>query len=128
MTPSNPVDSHFLMLVASARTGGNAETLARRAAAALARDTRQTWLRLASFPLPLFEDRRHVGDGNRPNDVLQDAESLALAGTFFSSRAARLRVRDDAAALNAMRAVRGPLCRERSFGPGIVRVRLLSTI
>lgn len=192
MTPSNPVDSHFLMLVASARPGGNAETLARRAAAALPRDTRQTWLRLASFPLPPFEDRRHVGDGsyaepdghgrtlldatlaatdlvfvvplywyglpasaklfldhwsgwmrvpglafkatmadktmwaisaysdtdpktaqplfdtlrltadymkmrwgggllgygNRPNDVLQDAESLALAGTFFSSRAA----------------------------------------
>jgi len=52
------------MLVAGARLGGNAETLARRAAAALSHDTRQTWLRLASLPLPPFEDQRHVGDGS----------------------------------------------------------------
>jgi multimeric flavodoxin WrbA len=66
MVIGNPVDSHFLMLVASARSGGNAETLARRAAAALSADTRQTWLRLADLPLPQFEDRRHVGDGSYP--------------------------------------------------------------
>jgi hypothetical protein len=66
MVLSNPVDSHFLMLVASARSGGNAEILARRAAAALPGNTRQTWLRLADFPLPPFEDRRHEGDGSYP--------------------------------------------------------------
>jgi multimeric flavodoxin WrbA len=63
MIPSNPVDSRFLMLVASARSGGNAEILARRAAAALPDDTRQTWLRLADLPLPPFEDHRHEGEG-----------------------------------------------------------------
>jgi multimeric flavodoxin WrbA len=64
MVLSKPVDSHFLMLLASARSGGNAETLARRATAALSADVRQTWLRLAELPLPPFEDRRHVGDGS----------------------------------------------------------------
>ena len=66
MVPTNPIDSHFLMLIASARSEGNAETLARRAAAALSTDTRKTWLRLADLPLPPFEDRRHVGDGSYP--------------------------------------------------------------
>jgi NAD(P)H-dependent FMN reductase len=64
MNMRNAVDDQFLMLVASARSGGNAETLARRAAATLSGDIRQTWLRLADFPLPAFEDRRHVGDGS----------------------------------------------------------------
>jgi multimeric flavodoxin WrbA len=66
MVLSNPIDSHFLMLVASARSEGNAETLARRAAVALSADTQKTWLRLADLPLPPFEDRRHVGDGSYP--------------------------------------------------------------
>ena len=66
MALGNPVDSHFLMLVASARSGGNAEILARRAAAAMPGNTQQTWLRLADFPLPPFEDRRHEGDGSYP--------------------------------------------------------------
>jgi multimeric flavodoxin WrbA len=66
MVLSKPVDSHFLMLLASARSGGNAETLARRATAALSADVRQTWLRLAELPLPPFVDRRHVGDGAYP--------------------------------------------------------------
>ena len=40
------------MLVASARSGGNAEILAGRAAAALPGNTRQTWLRLAGQHVP----------------------------------------------------------------------------
>jgi multimeric flavodoxin WrbA len=69
MAPTSTVDSHFVMLLASARSGGNAETLARHAAAALSADTRQTWLRLSDNPLPPFEDRRHVGDGAYPAPV-----------------------------------------------------------
>ena len=50
---------HFLFLLASSRVGGNAELLARRAAAALPPDVAQTWLRLDDHPLPPFRDLRH---------------------------------------------------------------------
>jgi NAD(P)H-dependent FMN reductase len=56
----------FLFLVASARTGGNSEWLARRAAARLPASAETRWLRLAEFPLPPFHDERHVAEGISP--------------------------------------------------------------
>ena len=83
MNLRNLADRQFLMLLASARSGGNAETLARRAAATLSDDTRQTWLRLADFPLPAFEDRRHVGDGSyaEPDGHTRTLLDATLAAT-----------------------------------------------
>jgi hypothetical protein len=49
----------FQFLLTSARRDGNAEKLARHAAASLPAGTDQRWLDLAEFPLPQFEDRRH---------------------------------------------------------------------
>ena len=49
----------FQFLVTSARRDGNAEKLARHAAASLPAGTDQHWLNLSDFPLPAFEDRRH---------------------------------------------------------------------
>ena len=49
----------FLFLIASARTGGNTEILAREAAKHLPADARQTWLRLSEHPLEPFTDIRH---------------------------------------------------------------------
>lgn len=55
-----------VFLLASARRGGNSETLARRAARGLGENVVQTWLRLAELPLPPFEDLRHAGAGTYP--------------------------------------------------------------
>lgn len=55
--------SHFLFLNASTREPGhigNSETLARRAAAGLSADTKQTWVKLADLELPPFVDLRHT--------------------------------------------------------------------
>lgn len=55
--------TQFLFLNASTREPGilgNTETLARRAAAALAPDVSQNWLALAALELPAFIDRRHT--------------------------------------------------------------------
>ncbi|MFN4325267.1 MAG: flavodoxin family protein [Azonexus sp.] len=55
--------SHFLFLNASTREPGhigNTETLARRAAAGLPADTKQTWIKLADLELPPFVDLRHT--------------------------------------------------------------------
>src|SRR5689334_21006597 len=49
----------FAFLLTSARADGNAETLARRAAASLPSRHRQIWLDLGSMELPLFQDTRH---------------------------------------------------------------------
>ncbi|MFC4427151.1 flavodoxin family protein [Deinococcus navajonensis] len=51
---------HYLFLVASARSGGNTEQLARLAAQSLPDGTETTWLRLREYPLPPFEDWRHT--------------------------------------------------------------------
>ncbi|WP_052424077.1 flavodoxin family protein [Nonomuraea candida] len=56
----------FLFLLGSARQGGNAETLARRAADQLPASARQRWLHLDDHPLPPFRDIRHVGGGAYP--------------------------------------------------------------
>jgi len=50
----------LLFVLASARPDGNTEALARHAAAGLPDGTPQRWLNLTEFPLPAFEDIRHV--------------------------------------------------------------------
>ncbi|MFB7502762.1 flavodoxin family protein [Streptomyces broussonetiae] len=56
----------FLFLLGSARTGGNTELLARRAAEQLPGDVEQRWIRLAEHPLPDFVDLRHDTEHVRP--------------------------------------------------------------
>lgn len=51
----------FLFVLGSARTEGNTELLARRAAEQLPPDVEQQWIRLADHPLPDFLDIRHDG-------------------------------------------------------------------
>ena len=50
------MDRHFLFLLSSARSGGNSETLARRAAQAAGGQHR--WIDLSSIALPGFVDTR----------------------------------------------------------------------
>ena len=54
--------SSILFLLASARTGGNAELLAREAAKQLQVNVEQQWIRLSEYPLDAFEDVRHEGE------------------------------------------------------------------
>jgi multimeric flavodoxin WrbA len=54
-------DRNFLFLLGSARSGGNTETLARRAAHSLPPGAGQQWLRLSDLPLPEYSDTRHQG-------------------------------------------------------------------
>jgi multimeric flavodoxin WrbA len=56
----------FLFVLGSARTEGNTEILARRAAEQLPADAEQRWIRLAGLPLPDFVDQRHDSDHVRP--------------------------------------------------------------
>ena len=58
----------FLFLLASSRSDGNTELLARRAAEQLPADVEQRWIDLAKHPLPDFEDLRHDSDHVRPTD------------------------------------------------------------
>lgn len=58
--PTDGAPRHFVFVLGSARRGGNAEILARHAAAALPADTAQTWLALDEHPLPPFADLRHA--------------------------------------------------------------------
>ena len=58
----------FLFLLASSRSDGNTELLARRAAEQLPADVEQRWIDLAKHPLPDFEDLRHDSDHVRPKD------------------------------------------------------------
>jgi len=52
----------FLFLLASSRTGGNSELLARAAAEQLPSNVEQHWIRLSEYPLVAFEDVRHEGE------------------------------------------------------------------
>lgn len=61
-----PADRRLLVLLASTRTGGNAESLAQAAVAALSPGVEQRWQRLAALALPPFEDIRHAGNGQYP--------------------------------------------------------------
>ena len=54
-------DQSLTLLIGSARHGGNSETLARRAAAALPATTERQWLHHLDLPLRPFEDLRHGG-------------------------------------------------------------------
>ncbi|WP_026163608.1 flavodoxin family protein [Kribbella catacumbae] len=73
----------FLFLLGSSRANGNTEALARSAAAGLAPDVEQTWLRLAELPLAPFRDLRHEGSGVYPEPVGNERELLdaTLAAT-----------------------------------------------
>lgn len=73
----------FLFLLASTRVGGNAELLARRAAAALPEQADQCWLRLSEIPLESFVDTRHDGDGiyPEPSENAQVLLERTLAAT-----------------------------------------------
>jgi putative NADPH-quinone reductase len=57
--PKSDRPRRFQFLLTSARRDGNAEKLARHAAASLPAETDQRWLDLSEFALPQFEDRRH---------------------------------------------------------------------
>ncbi|MEV7384903.1 MULTISPECIES: NAD(P)H-dependent oxidoreductase [unclassified Streptomyces] len=52
----------FLFVLGSARTDGNTELLARRAAEQLPEDVEQRWISLAEHPLPDFADLRRDSD------------------------------------------------------------------
>jgi multimeric flavodoxin WrbA len=73
----------FLFLLASARTGGNTETLARHAAERLPPGVERRWLRLRDLPLPEFQDIRHVGDGTYPTPA--GNERLLLQATLAAT-------------------------------------------
>jgi hypothetical protein len=73
----------FQFLLTSARRDGNAEKLARHAAASLPAETDQRWLNLAEFPLPQFEDRRHE-PGFRYGEVFGN-ERLLLDATLAAT-------------------------------------------
>lgn len=60
---------HFLFLLSGGRPGGNTETLARRAAAALPAQVAQTWRDLSAPLLPAFHDRRHGDRYDAPTGV-----------------------------------------------------------
>ncbi|MCF3133075.1 flavodoxin family protein [Streptomyces olivochromogenes] len=56
----------FLFVLGSARTDGNSELLAQKAAEQLPADVEQQWISLAEHPLPDFVDLRHDSDHVRP--------------------------------------------------------------
>ncbi|MFD5948797.1 flavodoxin family protein [Streptomyces collinus] len=58
----------FLFVLGSARTEGNSELLARRAAEQLPPDVEQEWIDLTEHPVPDFEDLRHDSDHVRPTE------------------------------------------------------------
>ncbi|MFF5494708.1 flavodoxin family protein [Streptomyces aquilus] len=72
----------FLFLLASSRSDGNTELLARRAAEQLPADVEQRWIDLAQHPLPDFEDLRHDSDHARPRD---GAAGLLLDATIAAT-------------------------------------------
>lgn len=65
----------FTFLLASTRTNGNAEQLAKIAAQSLPVNAEQRWLRLIDLPLPPFTDRRHP----EPNYQYPKGNELTLA-------------------------------------------------
>lgn len=73
----------FLFILGSARTGGNTEHLARRAAEGLPENTGQTWLSLIEHQLPLFEDIRH--DETRKYEIASDSERVLLEATLAAT-------------------------------------------
>jgi multimeric flavodoxin WrbA len=76
-------DRSFLFLLASTRSAGNTEVLARHAAAGLPADVEQQWLRLDELVLPPFRDIRHAGDGRYPTP--EGPERLLLEATLAAT-------------------------------------------
>lgn len=85
-------EQSFLFVLASARRDGNTETLARRAAAGLPDRMPQRWLHLSDFPLPAFEDIRHVsgvryteptGNERVLFDATMEASDLVVASPLY---------------------------------------------
>jgi multimeric flavodoxin WrbA len=78
----------FLFVLGSARTDGNTELLARRAAEQLSPDVNQQWIDLAEHPVPDFQDLRHDSDHVRPTEgnlaLLLDA-TLAATDIVIAS-------------------------------------------
>ncbi len=77
----------FLFLLASARSEGNTELLARAAAEQLPSGTTQRWLDLAQLPLPDYIDARHA-DGpwpERENEELLRQATLAATDIVIAS-------------------------------------------
>jgi NAD(P)H-dependent FMN reductase len=77
-------DREFLFLVSSTRRNGNAETLARRAAASLPPRWEQRWLHHLEMPVPQFLDIRHSGSDGRyemPTGHLRTLLDATLAAT-----------------------------------------------
>ena len=74
-------DRRFLFLLSSARSGGNSETLARTAAAALPASTAQDWRNLNDPALPAFHDLRHGASYGPPNTVAADLASATILAT-----------------------------------------------
>ncbi len=72
---------HFLFLLSSARRGGNTETLARRAAAALPARVGQDWRDLNSPGLPAFRDRRHGDHYDPPEPAAQALRTATEVAT-----------------------------------------------
>lgn len=78
----SPSERRFLFLLSSGRPEGNAELLARRAAAQLPRGTPQDWVNLSSLALPPFEDLRHTASGfPAPHGVLEELYQRTVAAT-----------------------------------------------
>ena len=73
----------FLFLLASTRSHGNTEALARHAAAHLPIGAGQRWLRLDDLLLPPFRDIRHDGEGRYP--VPEGDEKLLLEATLAAT-------------------------------------------
>lgn len=70
----------FLFVIASTRSGGNSERLARQAATSLG-DAEQTWLRLIDHPLPPFFDTRHSTGYGAPEGNAKLLCDATLAAT-----------------------------------------------
>ncbi|MEU3980158.1 NAD(P)H-dependent oxidoreductase [Streptomyces sp. NPDC026672] len=73
----------FLFVLGSARSDGNTELLARRAAEQLPPDVEQRWISLAEHPLPDFVDLRHDSDHARP--PAGSAAALLLDATLAAT-------------------------------------------
>ncbi len=70
-----------LVLLGSAREGGNTERLARRAVEGLPAGTAVRWLRLAGLPLEPFQDLRHAGGYGPPTGNAAALLEATLAAT-----------------------------------------------
>jgi Multimeric flavodoxin WrbA len=75
--------SRIPFVLGSARTGGNTEHLARRAAENLTEDIGQVWLSLIEHQLPIFEDIRH--DESRKYGVESESERTLLEATLTAT-------------------------------------------